>query len=130
MRYLADTVALVRHLCMLPRLGQLARQILQEADTGKHTIFVSAITLMEVLYLAQARRITVNLTEVITLISNSQNYTLVPIDADIVLAAATIDDVPELHDRILVGTAKHLQIPILTSDDIITQSSHVRTIWT
>ncbi len=51
------------------------------------------------------------------------------IDADVVLAAATIDDVPELHDRILVGTAKHLQIPILSSDHIISQSSHVQTIW-
>jgi hypothetical protein len=45
-----------------------------------------------------------------TLISNSPNYTLVPIDADVVLATATVDDVPELHDRILVGTAKHLNL--------------------
>ncbi|MDM8563929.1 hypothetical protein QUF54_11305 [Candidatus Marithioploca araucensis] len=84
---------------------------------------------MEILYLAQAKKITVDLAEVITLISNSPNYTLVPIDTDVVLAAATVDDVPELHDRILVGTAKHLQVPILTSDKIITQSSHVQTVW-
>jgi len=129
MRYLADSVALIRHLCKHRRLGQQARKILQEADIGKHTIFISAISLMEILYLAQAKRITVDLAEVITLISNSPNYTLVPIDADIVLTAATVDDVPELHDRILVGTAKYLQVPILTSDKIIMQSSHVQTVW-
>ncbi len=130
MDYLADTVALVRHLTKHAGLGQQARQILREADAGKHRIFISAISLMEILYLAQARRIKVNLTEVITFISNSPNYTLVPVDANIVLAAATIDDVPELHDRMIVATAKHLQIPILTSDQIITQSTHVQTIWT
>ena len=129
MRYLADSVALIRHLRQHRRLGKQARKILQEADAGKHTIFVSAISLMEILYLAQAKKITVDLAEVITLISNSPNYTLVPMDADVVLAAATVDDVPELHDRMLVGTAKHLQVPILTSDKIITQSSHVQTVW-
>ncbi|MCK5524016.1 MAG: PIN domain-containing protein [Thiomargarita sp.] len=129
MVYLADSVALIRHLRKHRRLGQQARKILQEADAGEHTIFISAISLMEILYLAQAKKITVDLAEVITLISNSPNYTLVPIDTDVVLAAATVDDVPELHDRILVGTAKHLQVPILTSDQIITQSSHVQTVW-
>ena len=120
---------MIRHLRQHRRLGKQARKILQEADAGKHTIFVSAISLMEILYLAQAKKITVDLAEVITLISNSPNYTLVPMDADVVLAAATVDDVPELHDRMLVGTAKHLQVPILTSDKIITQSSHVQTVW-
>ncbi|MDM8557688.1 PIN domain-containing protein [Candidatus Parabeggiatoa sp. HSG14] len=129
MRYLADSVALIRHLRKHRRLGQQARKILQEADAEEHTIFVSAVSLMEILYLAQAKKITVDLAEVMTLISNSPNYTLVPIDADVVLAAATVDDAPELHDRILVGTAKHLQVPILTSDQIITQSSHVQTVW-
>ena len=111
------------------RLGQQARKILQEADAGEHTIFVSAISLMEILYLAQAKKITVDLAEVMTLISNSPNYTLVPIDADVVLATASVDDVPELHDRIIVGTAKHLQVPLLTSDQAISQSNHVQTIW-
>jgi hypothetical protein len=31
-----------------------------------------------------------------------ENYTLVSIDADVVLTAATVDDVPELHDRIFI----------------------------
>ncbi len=129
MQYLTDTVALVRHLRQHRRLGRKARQILQEADAGQHTIFISGITLMEILYLSEAQRITINLVDVITLMASSQNYVLVPIDADVVLAAATVDDIPELHDRILVGAAKYLQVPVLTSDQVIAQSGHVRTIW-
>jgi len=40
-----------------------------------------------------------------------------------------VDDVPELHDRIIVGTAKWLGVPILTGDGIISESSHAQTIW-
>lgn len=130
MPYLADTVALVRHLSKHPNLGQQARRILQQADRGEDTIFISAISLMEILYLSQAKRITINLLEMTTFITNSTNYILAPVDAHMVLSAATIDDVPELHDRILVGTAKYLRVPILTCDHVIVQSRHVQTIWT
>ena len=84
---------------------------------------------MEILYLSEAKRIDVRLPEVINLTLASTNYAIVPIDADIVLTAATIDDVPELHDRILVATASSLGIPLLTSDYVIAGSKHVQVIW-
>jgi hypothetical protein len=46
-----------------------------------------------------------------------------------VCAAAEIDDIRELHDRIIAGTAKHLRVPVLTSDQILARSKHVSTIW-
>lgn len=53
-----------------------------------------------------------------TFITNSTNYILAPVDAHMVLSAATVDDVPELHDRISV------------CDHVIVQLRHVQTIWT
>jgi hypothetical protein len=44
MYYLADTVALVRHLRGGRGLGRQARRILREADQGQHTIAISGIT--------------------------------------------------------------------------------------
>ncbi|BAM00445.1 MULTISPECIES: type II toxin-antitoxin system VapC family toxin [Caldilinea] len=129
MEYLADTVAIVRHLRRHPALGPRAAQILQSADSGEHHIYLSTITLMEVLYLSEAKRVDVHLDELIGHISGSVNYEIVPVHTEVVLAAAEVDDVPELHDRIIVGTAKWLGVPILTSDGIISQSSHVQTIW-
>lgn len=41
----------------------------------------------------------------------------------------SVDDVPELHDRIIVATAEHLGALILTSDAVIERSRHVETIW-
>jgi predicted nucleic acid-binding protein len=129
MEYLADTVAIVRHLRGHPAFGPQAAQALRDADIGKHHVYLSAITLMEVLYLSEAKRVDVRLDELIEHVSSSVNYEIVPVNADVVLAAAEVDDVPELHDRIIVGTAKWLGVPILTGDGIISESSHVKTIW-
>jgi PIN domain nuclease of toxin-antitoxin system len=129
MDYLADTVAIVRHLSRHPALGSQASRILREADTGQHHIYLSSITLMEVMYLAEAKRIEVALAELVDHVSRSANYSIAPIDAEIVLAAVDVDHVPELHDRILVATAKHLGVPILTGDRVLARSLHVTTIW-
>jgi predicted ATP-dependent Lon-type protease len=45
--------------------------------------------------------------------TRSRNYEVLPVDADIVLAAVGIDDIPELHDRIIMTTARYLGVPIL-----------------
>lgn len=129
MEFLADTVAIVRYLRQHPALGHQAARILQNADAGKHHIYLSAISLMEVLYLAEAKRIDLPLNELIEHVQGSSNYTIMPVDADIVQAALYVDDVPELHDRIIVATAKHLGIPILSGDEVITASKHVEAVW-
>lgn len=129
MNYLADTVAIVRHLRQHPALGREAARILRETDAGEHRIYISAITLMEVLYLAEAGRIAVPLSELVSVISASRNYDIVPVHTDVVLAAIAVDDVPELHDRILVATAHYLSVPILTGDHVITASRHAQAIW-
>jgi len=129
MEYLADAVAIVRHLRSHPALGSEAGTILREADDGVHHVFISSITLLEVLYLAEAGRIDVPLQELVSLVSSSSNYEIVPVDTDVVLAATYVDDVPDLHDRIIVASAIHMGVPILTADRVIAASRHVETIW-
>ena len=129
MDYLADTVAIVRHLRAHPALGGEAARILRDADAGQHRVYLSAITLMEVLYLSEAGRIDLPLSELVDMVSRGRNYEIVPIDTDVVLAAVGVDDVPELHDRIIVGTALHLGVPILTGDRVIAASQHAQTLW-
>lgn len=129
MYYLADTMALVWHLRGGRRLGRQAREILREADQGQHTIAISGITLMDVLYLSEHRRIPIELGTLGDLLTESSNYAEVPVSYEVVKAAKTIDDVPELHDRLIVGTAVWLGIPILTNDPVMLASHHVQTVW-
>ncbi len=84
MQYLADTVALILHIGKEKRLGKQARQILSEADEGEHQIFVSCISFMEILYLAEKQRIQIDLEKIITFIESVDNYQEVPITGQIV----------------------------------------------
>ena len=129
MDYLVDTVALVRHLRAARGLGFRARSILRQADRGQHRVFISGVTLMEILYLSEKKRIPIDLESVRNLLIERDNYQVVPVGIDVVATAALIDDVPELHDRLIVATAKWLQIAILTNDPVISASKHVETIW-
>lgn len=129
MVYVADTVTLVRHLEKHRKLGAQARHLLREADQGQHTIVLSGATLMEILYLSERRRITIDLTALGNLMTHNQSYTVAPVSFEVIQAAASIDDIPELHDRVIAGTAAWLNIPILTNDPDMTASRHVQTIW-
>jgi PIN domain nuclease of toxin-antitoxin system len=84
---------------------------------------------MEVLYLSEAGRIDLLLHELVATIALSHGYEALPVDADIVLAAVGIDDIPELHDRIIVATSRYLGVPILTGDRVNAASGYPRTLW-
>lgn len=129
MNYLADTVTLIHYLRNRPRLGETALSILEATDKGQHIVFLSAITLMEILYLAEANRIQISLLDFLEIIRKSDNYKIVPVDDHVVQTALSINDVPELHDRIIAATAVYLNVPILTPDHIMAASTHVQTIW-
>lgn len=129
MNYLADTVALVRHMRGCNRLGAQANHIFQQADAGGLTIFIAGVSLMEILYLSEKRRIPINLADIQTLLSGSQNYQVIPVGLEAVVMAASVDDVPELHDRLILATAKLLEVPIITNDPVMVASKHVKTVW-
>jgi len=84
---------------------------------------------MEVLYLSEHRRIPIDLGTLENLLAQSGNYAVVPVGYEVVRAASGIDDVPELHDRLIAGTAAWLGIPILTNDPIMIASQHVQIVW-
>ena len=57
------------------------------------------------------------------------NYEIVDLDLGIVETARTVQGL-ELHDRLIVSTALSLNVPILTSDQIIRDSGQIDVIWT
>ncbi len=128
MQYLADTVALVRHL-RHGKLGDRAAEILRQADLGQHTVFLSAMSLMEVLYLSARKNAPVSFKALVARINENPNYSVISVGLTIVSLAEQVDDVPELHDRIIVATAKWLNVPILTDDSVMARSKHVTSIW-
>lgn len=128
MQYLADTVAVIRHFASVGKIGKAAKSILRDADNGKNKILISIMSMVEILYLSERNRIPLNLGETRRKLLRLDNYDIVDLDLDIVETARTVKGL-ELHDRLIVSTALSLNVPILTSDQIITDSRQIDVIW-
>jgi len=50
---------------------------------------------------------------------STQNYQFEPLSFEILKTAFEIDDIPELHDRLIAATARYLGLPIITNDPVI-----------
>lgn len=129
MNYLLDTVTLVRHFTEQGQIGKQAALILDGIEKNTTDKFsISVVSLMEVMYLAQKKRITIDLQQTLNLIKHSNHYTIVNLTPEILITAETIDFY-ELHDRLILATAKWLDIPIISSDSLFPQVSEITVIW-
>ena len=128
MDYLADTVTIIRHFSRTGVIGRAARQALAGAERGKDRVFLSVLSLVEIMYLAQKKRIPIDLTETIGIINESENYHMINLTTDIVAVAERIS-FPELFDRLIIATACVLNVPLLTPDREISDSGLLPVVW-
>ena len=122
--YVTDTQAIVKFMMGQKVINERSHQAFISADKGESVIIIPAVVLMEVLYLFEKNRIDVGLLQIEELLK-SRNYQFEPLSLEILKAAIEIDDIPELHDRLIAATAKHLDILLITNDPVIIKSLHV-----
>ncbi len=123
--YVTDTQALVKFMTGKKVINDVAHQAYLSADNGEDTIIIPAIVLMEVMYLFEKNRIETGLLQSEELME-SQNYRFEPLSLEILKTASEIDDIPELHDRLIAATARYLDLPLITNDPVIGQSRFVK----
>jgi predicted nucleic acid-binding protein len=83
---------------------------------------------MEIMFLAEKNRISIDLNSTIDYIENSDAFTICNLVAEIIRVAEKVTFY-EIHDRLLLATAKYLSIPIISSDSKFQQVSDIETIW-
>jgi len=54
---------------------------------------------------------------------------IIALDYPILQKMVDLKDVPEIHDKIIVSTAKYLNLPIITKDEFIQNLQYIKTIW-
>jgi PIN domain nuclease of toxin-antitoxin system len=128
---LADTHALIWYLFDEGRLSSAGRAALDGSITAGFPVLVSAISIIEVIYLEERHRIRAGATERIrqTCEAEDPSIEVVPIDARVAHALAQVPraEVPDMPDRIIAATAISLGIPLVTRDGKI-RASRVQTI--
>jgi PIN domain nuclease of toxin-antitoxin system len=130
-RAIIDTHALIWYLYDDPRLSERARALIESAVLDGDQVSVSAITLAEIVYLAERGRIDRHaLGRVLAAIEPESMFRESPLDRAVVTVMTTIDrnEVPDLPDRIIAATAKFHRVPLISRDRRI-QASAVETIW-
>jgi PIN domain nuclease of toxin-antitoxin system len=133
MAIVADTHAILWYLVEPERLSQVALDALEGAIAAGSPVYISAISLIEICYLIEKRRIASDLLQRILAVLNEPDPSLivVPIDLAISIAVQNIDrdTVPDMPDRIIAATALHLNLPLVTRDRKIQASQSIITIW-
>ncbi len=125
MKYLLDTVALIRHFTGKGKIGHKASGII---DNSENSLVISVISLMEVMYLSEKHRIEINLTDTLDKIELSSRYIITDLNPDILKVAESVDFY-ELHDRLILSSAKWLGIKIISSDGKFNGIEGVEVIW-
>ena len=133
MAIVADTHAIIWYLVEPERLSQIALDALEGAIAAGEPVYISAISLIEICYLIEKRRIARYLLNRILAVLNEPDPSLIviPIDLAISIAVQNIDrdTVPDMPDRIIAATALHLNLPLVTRDRKIQASQSIITIW-
>ena len=125
MQYLLDTVTLVRHFTETGKIGKTAQELL---DSKENTYVISVVSLMEILYLSEKRRINIDLIETLNRLELSSLYQIVDLTPEILKVANDLA-FPELHDRLILSTAKWLDIPIISSDEKFKHVEGIKVLW-
>lgn len=126
--YVSDTMAIVLRL-EKRKLKRKVKTIFENVEKGKTTLLIPAMVLAEIGYLSEKSKIDTNLKEIERYCRKYPSIQIQPITDEIIYKSFEIDDIPELHDRIIAGTAYHKNLELISSDSIITDSKYVSTVW-
>ena len=126
MLYVVDTHPLIWYLA--EKLPGNIDKIFKASENGDCVIFIPAIVLAECYYLIEDGRIQLNFNDILAKIEESSNFIIVPFNLDIIKMLPKIN-IKELHDKIIVSTAKFLNATLITKDSKIRDSKIVETVW-
>jgi len=92
------------------------------------TIIIPAIVLLECIDILDKKKIDLNFEEIILRISQASNFIFSEINWSLIIEVNKIKGVKDLHDRIIIATAKLFNSFIISKDKII-KKFYKKTLW-
>jgi len=127
-----DTHAAIWYFHRSRELSSAALQSIRRAVEGGRPVYVSAISLVETIYLVERGRLPLEALQRLEagLKDAASGLRVQPVDEDVAQAVHRVPRVvvPDMPDRIIAATALHLGLPLVTRDRRI-QSAGIKTIW-
>lgn len=138
MALVLDTHAVIWYLSGSKQLSPTARTVIESAERNAEDIFISAISLVEVIYLAEKGRLSALALQRLqdALRDPTGSMVVAPLDAAVAEAVQRIpkETVPDMPDRIIAATAAHLDADLVTRDRRlhlagILKTAEIRIVW-
>jgi PIN domain nuclease of toxin-antitoxin system len=132
MKYIVDTHALIWFLEGNPRLGTIAKQVLENQESQ---LILPAIALAEAAFIVERGKTSIpSVNDLHTAVNSDPRIVVYPLDRAIIEITNTLLSINEMHDRQIIATAVILenqgeQVSILTCDRNITESGVVSITW-
>jgi len=127
-----DTHTVLWYLEYSEELSVVARTTIEDAVRDSRDVHVSAISLVETVYLVERRRLPSAALHRLrsALADPNSGLFIASVDADVAEALQKIprDIVPDMPDRLIAATALHLGLPLITRDRRL-QAAGIQTIW-
>jgi PIN domain nuclease of toxin-antitoxin system len=128
----ADTHTALWYLLKNPRLSATARSFMDDAAGRGDDIVLSAISLAEIVYLAEKGRLPASAYNELRQALNEPDFVLkeAPFTGEIVETMRQVPrvDIPDMPDRIVAATALYFGVPVISRDGRI-RASNVQTVW-
>jgi PIN domain nuclease of toxin-antitoxin system len=132
MSVVLDTHAVIWYLSKSELLSLTALNVIENTLNSGEDVFLSAISLVEIIYLAEKGRLPPDSVKQMesALRETEAGIVIVPLDSSVAAAVQRISraSVPDMPDRIIAATAVHLNVALVTRDRRI-QAAGISTIW-
>ena len=131
-KHILDTHALVWYLEGSPRLSLRAKAIV---DDPRNQLVLPLIALAEAAFLVERGRTAISsVPALLSDVPTDPCIEVYPLTWDVFQHTLAATSIPEMHDRLIVGTTLHLQslgytTSLITRDGIITHAKLVPVIW-
>ena len=127
-----DTHVVVWALLQRNRLSPAALAILETANQSRSTVYVSAISIVEIIYLVEKGRLPDEVKSRLASVMDGPNTNMkvASLNREIADCVEHIprNIVPDMPDRIIAATAMYLGVPLVSRDKKI-RATELKTIW-
>ena len=126
--YVLDTHVLIWYFIGSKRLHKKLIDTIDSVRNKDGRLLIPTIVLAEALDIAEKFRVEFDFDEMYRLIQKYAEFEIVGFDVEVLGEAMKIKKIKEIHDRIIVATAKFYGAGVLTKDRIISDSGEVGTL--
>ena len=129
--YVADTHMLLWYLFSPNKLSEEVLNVL--SSMGEDDLLViPALVVAEMMMVVEKQRIQATMDQLKTVLSALQleeSCLFPPLTSEDILASASLQQIPDIFDRLIAFEAHKRNAILITRDEVLTQSDLVKTIW-